>query len=161
MNIHAHKTVTVTIVLLIALVLLLGLWYVVLRAPVSDSRTTLPETSEGNKSHALVPDEEVRVSLSGTWQSSQDGKFIRTFGADGLVTDTYEGVEEATSVGTWSFVEDPSAEQEELSYLEDKKVIKIQFPEEVLYFALLELTETNLELSYLGRGNTLSFTRID
>ena len=151
----------VTIVLLIAFVLLLGLWYVVLRAPMNDSSTTLPGTSAEEQSDALVPNEEVRVSLSGTWRSTQDGKFVRTFGADGVVTDTYEGIEEATSMGTWSFVEDPSEEQEELPPVEDKKVIKIEFPEEVLYFALLELTETNLELSYLGRGNTLSFTRID
>ncbi len=150
------RNILIVVILVVSLVAIV-FGYLAL-APKALAPMPAPEESVNS---VAVSDEDTSVSLAGTWQSTDDSKFVRTFTEAGAVTDTYEGDDEATTVGTWVFVTDPSKEQAELPAVKDAKVIKIQFPEEVLYFALLDLSETNLSLSYLGRGNTLNFTRVE
>ena len=148
------------VMLAAALVMLsIAAWYLVPRASIV-SDTEMAPSSEETRGSVATPDQDVRTSIAGTWRSDDDVNFIRVFEADGTVTDSYVGSESATTIGAWSFVVDASKEQAELPASLDVKVIKIQFPEEVLYFALIDLTDTHLALSYLGRGNTLSFTRV-
>jgi len=125
--------------------------------PVTNPLPAKPVESQNND----VPNEQISIELTGVWQSTQDTRFVREFRSDGTVTDRYEGMDDATSTGSWNFVEDPSKEQDELPAVHNAKILKIQFPEEVLYFALINLTDTGLTLSYLGRGNTLEFTRVN
>lgn len=102
---------------------------------------------------------DVTLELDGKWRSTDDPRFVRTFSSNGAVTDFYEDDQADTVSGTWRFIEDPASEQGDLPAVTDAKVIKVMFPEEVLYFAITKLTDTELNLSYLPRGNTLSFTR--
>ena len=63
--------------------------------------------------------------------------------------------------GTWVVV-DPEAEMIEgvpLDTLAGMTVIRIDF-EEPLYFSLNSLSETELTMTYLGRGNILMFTKV-
>lgn len=153
-----NRLTILIVTLVIALsALIAGTCYLVLRVPASQEAVPPPADPVNA---AATPDGEVRASIAGTWQSDDDANFVRELRADGTVVDTYAGAEDATTEGTWSFVADPSREQAELPSGADVKVIKIQFPEEALYFALTSLSPAHLELSYLSRGNTLRFTRV-
>jgi hypothetical protein len=141
------------IVVVIALAVVGG-WYWFMMRPVADVETA-PETED-----AARPEADAELSITGAWRSADDARFVREFRADGTVEDRYEGDEGATVSGAWNVVADPASEQAELPSAEGMRVVKIQFPEEVLYFSVVNVTDTELELSYLGRGNTLRFTRI-
>ncbi len=149
-----HRNVVIGIVVAIAL-LVIGWWYWAFMMPVESPLSPAAETEV-----TVRPTDEA-FSLAGTWQSTDDARFVRTFSGDGSVTDRYEGDASATVSGNWNVVEDPSREQAELPDVSGMRVIKVQFPEEVMYFAILELSTTELSMSYLGgNGSTLSFRRI-
>jgi len=105
--------------------------------------------------------------MTGTWKSTDDAKFTRTFNADGTVTDAYVGNASATATGTYTTV-DPLKEPAgalgavPLESLTGMTVLKVTFPQsEVMYFGVNSLTETSLTLTVLsGRGNILSFTKV-
>ncbi|HEY0947940.1 MAG TPA: hypothetical protein VGE53_00405 [Candidatus Paceibacterota bacterium] len=150
-----NRNVVLGIVVVIALAVL-GWWVFAFMMPASGT----PLDTEAVSEDVTSPNAEEPFSLSGTWRSTQDPRFIRVFAIDGSVTDYYEGEESATVIGRWNVVEDANAEQPEFATLSGMRTIKIEFPEEVLYFAVVTLTDEKLELSYLARGNTLSFTRV-
>lgn len=109
---------------------------------------------------AINADENTAAALPGTWQSTEDARFIRIFDANGTVTDRYEGDDDVTTSGTWNFVADPSKEQAELPVVEGMQVIKLQFPEEVMYFAVADLSATTLTMIYVSGNGALEFRRI-
>lgn len=150
-----NRSVVIGIVVVIALAVL-GWWIFAFMMPAPGA----PLNTETVSEDVTGPNAEEPFSLSGTWRSTQDPRFVRVFAADGSVTDYYEGEESATTMGRWNVVEDANAEQAEFATLSGMRTIKIEFPEEVLYFAVVTLTDEKLELSYLARGNTLSFTRV-
>ena len=152
-----NKNVVIGIVVVLALIVAGGAYYFLMPKP-ADMGEDVPAPTSMND--VARPNEEVAVSLDGTWKSKEDARFIRTFKADGTVTDRYEGDDSATVSGTWSFVADPSKEQGELPVVKDAKVLKLQFPEEVMYFALTDLTETDLSMIYLSGNGSLEFTRV-
>lgn len=150
-----NKTLVVGIVVVLA-VAVVGWWYYAMMPKTGDSVVLPPEESVNG---VATPNEDVAASIAGTWESTEDTRFTRSFTANGTVTDRYAGMDEATISGTWSFVADPSKEQAELPVVKDAKILKIQFPEEVLYFALQDLTATDLRLLYLTGNGTLEFKR--
>lgn len=149
------------IIALLVLILISGwFWWFLAKSetpPVERGSGLSQESSTGT---AVGSDENTAAELPGTWQSTEDARFIRIFSANGTVTDRYEGDDDATTSGTWNFVADPSKEQAELPAVAGMKVIKLQFPEEVMYFTIIDLTTTDLSMTYLGRGNMLAFKRI-
>lgn len=152
-----NRNVVIGIVIVLALIVAGGACYFFM------PRTA--DVGEGEPAPSSVndvarPNEETAASLDGTWKSKDDARFVRSFTADGIVTDRYEGDDSATVSGTWSFVADPTKEQAELPVVKDAKVLKLQFPEEVMYFALTELTETDLSMIYLSGNGSLQFTRV-
>jgi hypothetical protein len=151
-----NRNTVIGIVVVLALIVVGGAYFFLMPKPEDVPEDVTPSESVND---VAVPDEEAAVTLAGTWKSRQDARFIRMFTATGVVTDRYEGDDSATVSGTWSFV-DPAKEQAELPVVKDAKVIKVQFPEEVMYFAVTELSETNLTMIYLTGNGTLEFTRI-
>jgi len=149
------KVVTGIVVVLALAVIAWWYWAMMMPAAIAPA-----ETMDESGVSAPVSDEEARTEIIGTWQSKQDSRFMRAFMADGTVTDSYEGVDEATMTGTWSIVADPSLEQQGLPAVGDSRVLKIQFPEEVLYFAITGLSATDLSMIYLMGNGSLEFTRI-
>lgn len=145
------RNVVIGIVVVLALAVL-GWWYWAFMAPIAQAPVIMEE--EGMDNAAGAP------SLVGTWKSAEDERFVRAFNADGTVVDTYEGMPEATATGTWSFITDLPQELPGIEAVPGTRYVKIAFPEEVLYFAIAEHTETDLAMIYLSGNGTLEFTRV-
>ncbi len=99
--------------------------------------------------------------LVGTWRSREDSKFTREFYADGSFVDRYEGNAAATQPGEWRRASKAEVEASLAGSLEagmDYLILTIDG--EIYNFGLVDLTPTALELVYLDRGNTLSFTKV-
>lgn len=100
----------------------------------------------------------IEAEIVGTWRSEDDAKFTRVFTRDGAVVDRYEGDSEATVTGSWTTVTD--ADKLPFEVNQGMTVLQVAFPEERLFFGVTELTETSLEMIYLGSNGTLRFERI-
>ena len=102
----------------------------------------------------------VNESIVGTWQSDEDGKFVRVFNSDGTTADLYEGAE--TSKGTWrTFTSEATAA---VGFPLEANTVYVEITEpgtESLYFKLAALTPERLELIYMNRGGVLVFTRVN
>ncbi len=151
-----------TIIGVVIAVVLIGLAWFALTILEPENRERLLNTKE------LPPENPVGQSnldtttrLSGTWRSTDDPRFLRTFSANGTITDSYEDDQADPVSGTWSFADEPSERPATLPVVKDAKVIKVQFPEEVMYFAITGLDENELQMIYLGTNKTLTFTRRD
>lgn len=152
-----NRNIVIGLSVALALIAVAGAYYFLMPKPETAQEDPAPSESVNG---VAVPDEETAISLEGTWKSTEDARFTRTFTASGAVTDRYAGNDDATISGTWSFVSEPGKEQAELPAVKDAKVLKIQFPEEVMYFALTDLTETDLTMIYLTGNGALQFTRV-
>lgn len=144
--------------------IIIGGWYWLFMTPRALAPTDNVATSTPDQSinGAAMDTDSFAASLAGDWRSRDDAKFTREFTAGGRVTDRYEGITDATIVGEWSLVTDPAKESVSLPNVTDAKIMKIQFPEEVLYFAVNGITATDLSMIYLnGAGNgNLEFSRV-
>lgn len=98
--------------------------------------------------------------IVGLWRSADDTKFTREFQEGGVAIDRYEGRADATTEGVWHRFQDPTDEPAPFTIQPGVKYLKIALTEEVLYFSIAKLTDTELELVYLGVGETLRFTRV-
>lgn len=150
-----NRNVVVGIVVVLALAVV-GWWYWAMMMPAQ----TVPEQAADQSADGGAAIELSKMDLSGTWRSKEDARFVRVFTPDGTVTDKYEGDDSATVTGTWSVVENPASERPELVVNEGMQVIKIEFAEEVMYFAIANLTETDLSMIYLSGNGTLEFSRV-
>lgn len=100
------------------------------------------------------------TTVVGSWRSTEDPNFTREFSANGTITDRYEGIEEATTTGTWEVVAASSLSTLGLPEIEGT-VIRVQFPEEAFYFSVnAETDEDTLSLTYIGGNGVLVFERI-
>ncbi|MBI5456472.1 hypothetical protein HY969_01905 [Candidatus Kaiserbacteria bacterium] len=102
----------------------------------------------------------IAANIVGTWKSTDDAKFSRTFLADGTVIDKYEGNEDATTEGMWKTFMGTDAENAPAPLDEGVVYLKITMPEEVLFLSIPKLTADALEMMYLSGGETLKFTRV-
>jgi hypothetical protein len=139
--------------------------------PVSPGETTSPDTSgvfsstpsgpaTGAAAPADCPGAQLTVAqLAGAW-TEEGSPAVTTLGADGTLTVTGDG---SSGAGTWSFVlasSTPAADRMPAAAAESC-VLWLQDggvgPGRVLL--PLSLTGDELTLSYVGRGNTLVWTR--
>ena len=142
----------------ILLIVILG--YVIALVMPEDTAPTsgLPQNTENTQALSGDP-------MIGTWQSTEDSKFTRQFNADGTVVDAYQNDASATMFGTWMVVDPAKEPQDTLNVPADSlagmTVLKITFSNgDIMYFDVNKLTETSLTLTYLGRGNVLTFIKM-
>jgi hypothetical protein len=154
------NTKVVTGIVVVLALVVVGWWYLSMMAPTALAPQETDMNPEESVNGVAESDEATRAKLVGSWKSTEDAKFVRVFSANGTVTDTYEGNPDATVIGEWSFVLDPASEQPTLPVVKDGKVLKIQFPEEALYFAVTGVSDTNLSMTYLSGNGVLEFTRM-
>lgn len=133
------------IIAVVALVLLgAGVWYVTRNAeapaPVIEEETIDPLTAESQQ-------------LVGIWQSDQDVNAQIIFAEDGTTTDLYDG--EQLSSGVWGLYTDEDAE-----YNPSGLFLRSVLNGETYEYAVVELTQETLVLSYLERGNILEYSRV-
>ena len=102
-----------------------------------------------------------RILLEGKWVSTEDAKFTREFKSDGTIIDEYEGSAPDTN-GNWTLFTKEMPVEGFTGELEDEPIyLAIAMPEsEALYFKITKIDEGTLEMVYLNRGGTLSFTKI-
>lgn len=101
-------------------------------------------------------------SLIGTWVSLDDSNFTRTFNADGIVVDAYEGIDDAADTGSWSVSTENPPELANINIVYGI-FITMQFDsvDEPMHFPVLTLTESNLEIiNASGAGNLLRFEKV-
>jgi hypothetical protein len=101
---------------------------------------------------------QMREKMIGTWRSQQDAKFTREFRADGTVGDRYEG-SAVDANGTWMFVLDASKEPIQLPAVAGLTILKITMGE-AMYFAIQEVTDSELQLMGLTNGGMQVYTRM-
>lgn len=137
------------------LLVIAGIWYYMTMKPAPTSSEQIPE-EQGAAEVAPAPED----TVTGSWRSTTDPNFTREFSADGKVTDRYEGDESATVTGTWEIILSASLPQIGLPQVEGT-ILRVQFPEEALYFLVNSDTDADtLSLTYLTGNGVLTFERI-
>lgn len=104
----------------------------------------------------------VEKAVVGGWQSAEDSKYGMTIQENGKYADTYDnGV---LGVGSWELLKSLQGVESRFQSLPDGLYLK-KTPEgteksENLYYSVrISIDGNELELTYLARGNTLSFVR--
>lgn len=118
---------------------------------------------DSNQSGSVKQDASLVLSetMQGTWRSEDDAKFTRTFKADGSYTDAYEGEPSATETGMYSVVDTTKVDVGvPATAVSGMTVVKLTSKSGDLYFTINEVTDTKLVMTYLGRGNILTFTKV-
>lgn len=92
-------------------------------------------------------DPRLAENLVGEWRSSEDPSFTRVFSADKTFRDTYAG-DPAGAPGTWEVA------------LGKADQIHLFSEGDTMIFDVISLTEDDLSMIYLGRGNLLRFERV-
>lgn len=101
-----------------------------------------------------------QAGIAGTWTSTDDGAYTVTFNADGSVEETYGT--STVSRGTYVLAASPAgyvSSETAFPTLGDRDYLLEELDGEKYAYRVIELTDTSLQLTYLGRGNTLGFTR--
>ena len=97
--------------------------------------------------------------IPGVWRNAEDSTFTREFRVDGTVFDRYGGKPDATTEGQWHVFTSSSDEQTPFPLEEGVTYLAIKMVEEVLYFDVRKLSDSELELVYQG-GGVIRFTRV-
>ncbi len=105
----------------------------------------------------------VSANLLGRWKSNDDPKFVREFKENGVTTDIYEDKE--VSVGTWTLFTKEKPLVTPVEFPLDTGAVYIEMIDagaqtEKYHFKVTKVTPEELELIYMSRGGTLTFTRM-
>lgn len=151
-----NQKVAIAIVVVLALAAAGYLWYMnqtpVLPPQVLDRNNEQPAAEAPSATT-------IANSIEGNWRSTDDARFTRSFGANGSVTDRYQGDDDATVSGQFELNGDHIPAQVRAA-ADGSPVLSIAFPEEALFFIVTRLTADELELVYIGGNGTLRFERI-
>lgn len=112
-------------------------------------------TNEDDNVFALVPSQ-----LAGAWESVDDLQSVREFTIEGDLIESYSS-EIIGDIGKWSIFSFEEAIEYGFSTAHDQEgvYLLIETEEGPLYFLITELSNENLKLIYLDRGNTLEYKR--
>jgi len=91
--------------------------------------------------------------ILGRWQNIADTESVKVFDQDGTTEDVYAN--DTIRTGTWEIVDVISGIGESPTGAFLRTVVE----DEEFFYTIVSLSEEELELTYLARGNTLKFTR--
>ncbi|MDE3115860.1 MAG: hypothetical protein KGL26_09700, partial [Pseudomonadota bacterium] len=94
--------------------------------------------------------------------STDDPRFTREFDESGHAVDRYAGDDNALIPGDWNLFAggDPPAGLPHAGLEPNAVYIVLRQRGDVLLFGLTRADEAALQMVYLGRGNTLNFSRL-
>ena len=146
-----NQSLAIGIVVVLALLAGGYLWY-------TNQPSAVPPQLSQEDTEAPAPSaDEIETSIIGSWRSTDDSKFTRTFESNGQVTDRYEG--SVTTSGHFELDGDHVPAQVR-AIAGGSPVLAIELPEEALFFLVTKLTASELELVYIGGNGSLRFERI-
>ncbi len=150
---------SVWLVLLIVIGAGMAVWFSQHPAQMGASVTGDTSLSQVSASQADKEDT-VSQNLTGTWQSTQDAKFTREFKGDGSVVDLYGGQEQSN--GAWEVFTKAHPLNVPFPLADNAAYVQIRTvgTSDTLNFSIASLTPDSLTLTYMDRGNTLAFRRV-
>ena len=158
--------------LVIVIVALIVGWFVLIRpsapAPVQEENTattTATVTPEPQPVPATPPPglATVTADIVGNWASTDDANYTVQITAGGKWTDTYKGSDSsnASETGMYTLFTSQAPDKDFTGVLVPGIVyVKVVEGQSTLYFSVLTASANELQLSYLDRGNTLSFVKV-
>lgn len=133
-------------------------------AAVVASTTSAAQTTSAASSTIQYPDEDaVASNIPGVWQSTDDPNYSIDVTSNGKWTDSYQGADASSTTsetGTYIFFASQNPDKDFTgTIVPGVTYLKVTEGSSVLYYSVLEVSGSNLQISYLDRGNTLSFVR--
>lgn len=155
--------------LIFGLIIVVGIAGYFLIRPSDDTATdtqtgmSAGENSAGNnqvEENSQDPAMAAGSLIVGSWQSTDDTKFVREFKNGGVVTDLYDGKETSTD----TFYVFSKVNPAPVSFPMEDGAVYIQIvsntDQSELNFKVDKITQDTLELTYMDRGGILTFTRV-
>ena len=100
-------------------------------------------------------------ALVGAWQLQGNPRFTRTFTADGMVTDRFQGNPEDTTKGAWRLFTARDRDPLLDSVVPGVTYLRVENGGDVTFYAVIKLDRKRLDLRYADRGGSLlRFTRV-
>ena len=175
-----NRTVWIWVIIVVLLVALGG-WYVLAHEnvtatlPTTDTTeaqatTTTPTpnpvvaTSTSPAPTSTIDPQTVATNIVGSWRSVDDQNYTIGVTADGKWTDTYKGTDASstlTQTGTYTIFTNANPDPKfDGTIVPGVVYVKVAEGSTVNYFSVIDASGNDLQLSYLARGNTLAFIRI-
>ncbi len=161
------NSVRTPLIILAAIIIGLCAWYVFSNrtAPAPQTQAaTVPQQAAAQETPSPNLDEAaVAANISGTWQSTDDPNYSVVATSGGKWTDTYrsDASSSVSQTGAYTLFTSQHPDPDFTGVLMPGVVyLKIAEGSSTLYFSVLEASGSALQLSYLDRGNTLSFTKV-
>jgi len=119
--------------------------------------TSLPTTSDTTvheekplESTTGVTATTLEEQMVGKWRSMDNTMLVREFTASGVVTDRYQTDDDRNTTGSWDIVTNGEGLPGAIENADGKIILRIEFPEEALFYSITKLTNRELELAYVG-----------
>ncbi len=164
------------VTLLVIVIVLFGGWFLYVhseaaapqptpQAPATTAAPTAIQTSQSGLNPAPALNEAaVATNINGVWQSTDDPSYSVDITSSGKWTDDYKEAGATTTIsetGTYTFFTSANPDPDFSGPLASGVVyLKLVEGPDTYFYSVLEATNNQLQLSYLARGNTLSFVRV-
>lgn len=159
----------IPIIILVIVVIALGAWFFFVHqnitpSPVPSAVDSTSSPQATSASNPVLDPATVAANAVGTWQSTDDPNYTVVITADGKWTDNYKTANASDDIsesGTYLLFTSADPDPDFTDTIVPGIVyVKLTEGSDVYYYSVLEADASNLQLSYLARGNTLSFTKV-
>jgi|SRR5665213_430010 len=157
--------------LVVLIVVIVAGWFILIhpsaQAPTATTTatTTVATTPVVQDEPSTMPSNPATVAanIAGNWQSTDDSNYTVQITSGGKWTDTYKGSDStgASLSGNYTLFTSTNPDKNFTGVLVPGVVyVKVVEGSSTLYFSVLAASGNVLQLSYLDRGNTLSFVKV-
>jgi hypothetical protein len=158
--------------LIIVIVVLVVGWFILIRpsasapaqeASIATTTTTVTPAPESAPQTPTLDPSTVATNIVGNWVSTDDSNYTVQITSKGKWTDTYKGSDQtgASLTGTYTLFTSQNPDKDFTGVLVPGVIyVKVVEGQSTLYFSVLAASGNELQLSYLDRGNTLSFVKV-